>query len=139
MPNGMPHINALTKIAEQGQSAAQIADAAVLSWRAIHGALSPVIGARGVHALYRRTLYLTRNAHPWLDGGLEATEPGDFSDLRATLARQTSVVAAEGHGALLQQFLGLLTSLIGTSLTERLLRPVWAKLPGGETAQDTTP
>lgn len=140
MPSGTQCIEAaLIELVAQGQSSAQIADAAVLTWNALHSALAPVIGARGVQALYRRSLYLTRDNHSCFDDGREAGEPGDFVGLRAALAQQTTAVAAAGHAALLHNFLGLLTNLIGESLTERLLRSVWVNLPGGHAAQDIAP
>ena len=140
MPSETQRIDAaLTHLAAQGETAAQIADTAVQTWHEIHTALSPVIGPRGVQALYRRTLYLTRSTHPWLASGPETPEPDDYADLRAALAQQTSAVAAAAHGALLHHFFDLLTSLIGGSLTERLLRSVWDRLPSGDAAQDTTP
>ena len=145
MPSETQRIDAaLTHLAAQGETAAQIADTAVQTWHEIHTALSPVIGPRGVQALYRRTLYLTRSTHPWLASGREASgrekpDPDDYADLRAALAQQTSAVAAAAHGALLHHFFDLLTSLIGGSLTERLLRSVWDRLPSGDAAQDTTP
>ena len=140
MPSGMQRIEAaLIDLIAQDQSSTQIADAALLTWNAVHAALSPVVGARGVQALYRRSLYLTRNDHSCFVDGLEAGEPGDFTNLRAALARQTSAVAAAGHAALLHNFLGLLSSLIGESLSARLLRSVWVNLPGGHAAQDIAP
>lgn len=142
MPSETPRIEAaLTNPQDPhapGRSAAEIADTAVLTWHAVHATLTPVIGARGVHALYRRTLYVTRDDHPWLDRARVAAEPDDFTDLRTALAQQTSAVAADGHSALLRHFLELLKSLIGESLTERLLRSVWTSLPGGDAARDTT-
>ena len=140
MPSETQRIDAaLTHLAAQGETAAQIADTAVQTWHEIHIALSPVIGPRGVQALHQRTLYLTRSTHPWLASGRETPEPDDYADLRAALAQQTSAVAAAAHGALLHHFFDLLTSLIGGSLTERLLRSVWDRLPSGDAAQDTTP
>ena len=44
-----------------------------------------------------------------------------------------------GGGALLQTFYELLASLVGPSLTERLLRSVWAHSSSGPPAQDTSP
>ena len=100
MPSETQRIDAaLTHLAAQGETAAQIADTAVQTWHEIHIALSPVIGPRGVQALYRRTLYLTRSTHPWLASGRETPEPDDYADLRAALAQQTSAVAAAAHGA----------------------------------------
>jgi hypothetical protein len=41
------------------------------------------------------------------------------------------------NAALLQNFHELLVSLIGASLTERLLRPVWDIPPSGDAVQET--
>jgi hypothetical protein len=140
MPGDARHIDAhLTQLVAQGESAALIADLAAQTWREISIALSPLIGAGGMRALYRRAVYLARSAHPWLEGSSETPGPEDFSDLRAALSQQTSAVAATAHCALLHEFLDLLSSLIGRSLTERLLRSVWDKSPGGDAAQDATP
>jgi hypothetical protein len=49
---------------------------------------------------------------------------GDFDALRASLKQQSVANAIATHGALLQQFIDLLTTLIGKSLTERLLQSV---------------
>jgi hypothetical protein len=49
---------------------------------------------------------------------------GDFDSLRTTLKQQSVATAIAINGALLQQFIDLLTALIGESLTERLLQSV---------------
>jgi hypothetical protein len=130
----------LVHLAEQGTDAAHIADSAALIWREVDTALSPIIGQRGVAALYKRSLYLTRTAHPCLalvhEGELL---PCEFNTLRATLAAQTSASAAAANGALLQTFHDLLSNLIGQSLTERLLRSVWDNPSSGDAVQDTSP
>ena len=120
-------------------SAAQVADATVAVWHDVDSALNPIIGSRGVAALYRRSLFLQRSAHPWLAGALDG--PGtamDLATLKSVLAQQDSTAAAAAGGAMLQTFHALLTSLVGPSLTERLLRSVWASFLGGPPAQDTS-
>ncbi len=120
-------------------NAAQVADATVAVWRDVDAALNSVIGLRGVAALYRRSLFLQRLDFPWLASALNG--PGtamDLPALKAALAQQDSAFAAAAGGATLQTFYELLTSLVGASLTERLLRPVWATLLGGLPAQDTS-
>lgn len=120
-------------------NAAQVADATVAVWRDIDAALTSVIGARGVAALYRRSLFLHRRGLPWLAGALEAPDNAiDLAALKSTLAQQDSAVAAATGGATLQTFYELLTNLVGASLTERLLRTVWATLLGGTPAKDTS-
>lgn len=62
----------------------------------------------------------------------------DLAALKAILAQQDSETATAG-GALLQTFYELLASLVGPSLTERLLRSVWENPLSGPPAQDTSP
>ncbi|MDP3287990.1 MAG: hypothetical protein Q8M64_06750, partial [Methyloversatilis sp.] len=47
-------------------SASSKLDATLAAWHTLHASLSPIIGQRGVAALVRRSLYLTRDRHPWL-------------------------------------------------------------------------
>jgi hypothetical protein len=129
----------LVKLAAQGANAGQIADTAIAKWRGIDAALSPIIGQRGVSALYMRSLYLTRSDYPWLAAVAEgALQPGDFTALQSALAQQTSAHAAAANGALLQIFVNLLSNLIGSALTERLLRSVWDLPSSGHAEQETT-
>ena len=125
-------------VAAHDANAAQIADAMVATWHEIDAALTPIIGSKAVVALYKRSLHLTAKTHPWLAGtheGVQATL--DLAALKATLAQRSSADAALGGNALLQTFHQLLCSLVGPSLTERLLRPVWADPSSGPPAQDT--
>jgi hypothetical protein len=107
------------------------------TFRAINDALSPIIGHRGVAALYRRSVHLASVTHPWLAGAHEEVHVAlDLVPLAAVLAQQTTAQAVAGGTRLLQTFHSLLTSLIGPSLTERLLRPVWVNFLSGPSAQD---
>jgi hypothetical protein len=120
-----------------GADSAQIADAVALTWSEIDAALTPVIGQRGVAALYIRSLYLVRSAHPWLASADDGAQTAiDLARLKSVLAQQSSSDAAAGGGALLQTFYDLLASLVGRSLTERMLRSIWAKFSSGPTAKD---
>ncbi|TXH34301.1 MAG: hypothetical protein E6Q92_13075 [Burkholderiaceae bacterium] len=68
--------------AEDRILALRVADAAVTAWRELDAALSPIIGQRGVAALYQRSLYLTRIDYPWLAGVHQATvRAGEFAPL----------------------------------------------------------
>ena len=116
--------------------AAQIARAVVGLWDEIDDALTPIVGAGGVVALYQRSLHLTATAHPWL--AIKANG-GDPANLQSLLAQQSPADAAAGGSAFLLTFHGLLSSLVGPSLTERLLRSVWAPLSSGPPPQDSSP
>jgi hypothetical protein len=116
----------LARLASGGESSERIAYRAVLAWRNLHVALSPIIGIGGVMALFKRSVSMTRTTHPWLASMPEEPElPGDFTALQTVLSQQASVEAAAGNRAVLETFLGILTSLIGGSLAERLLSSVW--------------
>jgi hypothetical protein len=91
-----------------------------------------------VAALYKRSVHLTSQTHPWLAGTHEGiTTATDVASLTSLFARQTSAEAAAAGTLMLQTFCGLLSALIGPSLTERLLRPVWATFLSGSSAPDT--
>ncbi|WP_223115465.1 hypothetical protein [Luteimonas suaedae] len=127
-------------LAHQAKTAGQIADRMVATWRQIDAALSPIVGQRGVAMLFRRSLHLVAPTHPWLGSvheGIQATV--DLEALEAAFVQQSSADAAAAGGAFLQTFYELLTSLVGPSLTERLLRPVWASFSSGPPAQDISP
>lgn len=122
---------------EDGADAAHIADAIFTIWGEIDDALTPIIGPQGVVALFRRCLHLTAVAHPWVTAPHEGTPSSmDPTALKTAFARQSSAVAAAGGNAFLHTFHGLLASLVGSSLTERLLRCVWTNSSGGPTAKD---
>lgn len=118
-----------------------VAQSALANWIHIDNALSPIIGRHGVFGLYKRSLSLTRVAHPALTAvfdGLPA--PGDYSTLQQALSQQSAPVALAANAALLQTFNDLLAKLIGPSLTERLLRPLSDNpSSNGDAVQDTTP
>lgn len=127
-------------LAASDADARQVADAAAAMWRDIEAALSPVIGQRGIAALYQRSLHLAGADHSWLTAAYEgALQPGDFSALRATLSGQTVSDAAAAHAAMLQIFRDLLDNLIGRSLTQRLLQAVWDHPSSGHAVQDISP
>ena len=107
-------------------TAAQIADTTVAAWQAIDSALAPIIGQRGVAALYKRSLHLNRPLRPCLNAAIETTEARlGLAALKLVLAQQSAIEAAAIGAELLQTVHELLTTLVGPSLTERLLRSVW--------------
>jgi hypothetical protein len=115
----------IAEVAAIAGDAGSVADVAASTWREINTVLSPVIGPGGVSALYQRSLFMTRDAHPCLAAVREdALRPGEFAGLQSVLSQQSSGYVVAVNGALLQTFCDLLASLIGASLSERLLRSV---------------
>lgn len=113
-------------------------------WSALEAALVPIIGPRGVEALGQRSVRLVSPLHPWLaadaPAGLALYGPLRLASLLAQRSPQEALAAGN---AFLQTFDGLLASLIGPSLTDRLLQPVWdsTALPhlNSPAGQDSTP
>jgi hypothetical protein len=124
-------------------TAAEVADACGALWLEIVAVLSPIIGTRGVAALGQRSLHLASAAHPWLAARQPAdSDPLDAAWLASLLAQRSGDEAAAAGSTFLQTFRDLLSSLIGASLTERLLRTVWGPPDtptNSPTAQDPTP
>lgn len=124
-----------------GASASEVAAATVAIWADIEFSLIPVVGTRGVDALYRRSLQVTGDAHPWMAAARsDGVRPdADIATFAAILAGQSGAIATDAANAFLQTFHDLLASLIGASLTERLLRPVQTHVSSGGPTQDPSP
>lgn len=131
----------LQRLAAGGATNHHIADAVVTTWQAIEAALAPVIGGKGVAALYGRSLHLVRTMHPWLAAAHQGAHTQmDLELLRAALAQQeSSAAAAAGSGDHLNSLSELLGSLIGTSLAGQLLGPVWDKAFNGIAGKENSP
>ena len=106
-----------------GPEAGAVAAAVLGVWHRIGEFLVPMIGARGVEALFGRALQLTASAFPWLAAAGE--DKTSLAGVAARLASRDPQAAAEASVALLATFTELLATLIGASLTDRLLDPVW--------------
>jgi hypothetical protein len=128
----------LLALVKQGAPAKDVAQLVVTSCFEISKALTPIIGQRGLMALLSRSAHLAGIDQPWLVIGHTMLDLStDLDELLITLSQQTPELAALGGGALLEHFLQLLTALVGPSLTERLLRSVWATFLSGSFPQDS--
>ncbi len=122
----------------QGDHAEELAESAVAVWREIDESLKPVFGSVGVSALYNRSLEVTRVDFPWLGSAQhDALAVMDLAALRRTLLQQRAVDAAAASSALLLAFWQLLASLVGASLTDRLLGSVGPHSTAETPVQDT--
>ena len=112
-----------------GATSEEVAAVVTEAFQRLRHALAPVVGQGGVAALYERALHLSRPAFPWLPVGQHGA-PGemDIASLTTSLATQTAANAGVAGVELVRNFRALLTALIGESLAERLLMPVWVTL-----------
>lgn len=117
----------LDRLAGENPDVHAVVEAMLSTWRQLSTRLVPVIGERGVEAVFSRSLQLTGVAFPWLsvnsDGQGRATPLAGFA---ASLETREPATAAAASLAFLVIFTHQLDTLIGESLTERLLGLVWA-------------
>jgi hypothetical protein len=127
----------LTREAGTDADAKALAAAALRVYETLAGQLAPLIGEGGVRALTARSLHLVQRDFPWL---AEAQEPGPsegpFAPVGVCLARQEPGVATEAAAAALATLGGLLATLIGETLTMRVLRAAWPSGFPDETGQE---
>lgn len=103
-------------------------------------ALTPIIGHQGVAALYRRSLHLCAANHPRLASTCDRVQAGmDLTALKSVLVEQSEADALFFGEVLLTTFYELLTTLIGPSLTARLLRGVWEPSLSDTPSQENSP
>ena len=114
-----------------GSGAAGIASSIAIAWREIEHSLAPVLGAAGVAALCKRSVQLAARDHPFLAAPAGQVANCDTAALEKSIAGQTGEDAAAGGAAVLIQFNDLLAKLVGTALTDRLLRSAWDLLSNG--------
>ncbi|MBC8999882.1 hypothetical protein IAI51_25475 [Pseudomonas sp. N40(2020)] len=120
--------------------AASIAQAIVSILQAMDAALTPIIGQQGVVALYRRSLHLCASRHPRLAHISDRAQTAqDLNALNSELVTESEADALFFGEVLLITFYELLTTLIGPSLTARLLRDVWKPSLSDTSAQENSP
>lgn len=127
------------RVAEDADSR-QIADAIGTLWTDIESALQPIVGRRGVAALFKRSLHVAATRHAWLAPLRDADAATlELEPLTALLGAQTPGAARAAGGELFEIFRELLVSLIGAGLSDRLLQPIWPASSSAPSAQDPTP
>jgi hypothetical protein len=130
----------VAQLAATGATAAELAAAAGEDWRAIEAVLSPIVGGRGFVAIVQRSLHLLDQSQQVLIDVESIVAGSDPIDAwQQALSAHSPADACEASARLLHVFCHLLAALIGGSLSERLLRPVWDRPARGAEGQDSTP
>ncbi|WDU63831.1 hypothetical protein LRS56_04680 [Pseudomonas poae] len=119
---------------------AGIAEAIIAILQDMDAALTPIIGQQGVAALLRRSLHLSVSTDTRLTGLYDPVQVAtDRASLKAVLLAQNAVDARLFGEVLLTTFYTLLTTLIGPSLSARLLRDVWEPSLSDTPSQENSP
>ena len=90
--------------------------------------LTALMGKVGFRALLSRALVLANAEAPWLRA-VHVKADGSFGGLDELGGQVGPEKITEGSVVLLAQMLGLLVAFIGGSLTLRLVREMWPKIP----------
>lgn len=116
----------LARRVDEGADAGRIADVIVVILDEISSALVPIVGPKGTAALYRRSLHLSASLHPFLTDRFESLTDGmNLVALKSLLIQQKPSDVLLFGEEFLKAFHELLATLIGPSLSTRLLRNVW--------------
>jgi len=86
------------------------------------------MGNEGFRALLSRALALANVEVPWLET-VHVKADGSMEGLNEIKAQVEPEDIAEGSVVVFAQLLGLLVAFIGETLTLRMVREVWPKLP----------
>ena len=101
-------------------------DAAVDLWEQMAAQLILIIGAGGFDSLFARSVFLSQSTYPWLAARSEPPQTEyRFADLEKNLQAQSPALAREANCLLLITFTDILDSMIGESLTIRILNSAW--------------
>ncbi|MGP0016907.1 hypothetical protein [Pseudomonas sp.] len=118
----------------------KITHAIISTLQDMGAALTGIIGQQGVAALYRRSLHLCTSTHPRLAGTYDSVQAAmDLTALSSVLAEQSEADALFFGEVLLTTYYELLTTLIGPSLTARLLSSVWEPSLSDTPSQENSP
>ena len=114
-----------------------VAAATVRAVDSLLGELKPLVGGLATSALYARSLHLANASFERPDAAPQKPQE-DFSSLRNDLSARSIEDARRASHALLCALVDLLASLIGNSLTDRLLRSAWGIPNAGHSPEETT-
>ena len=115
----------------------KVANAIASMFEDAQASLVPILGPKGVAALYRRSYFLCTAKHPQFATTYESLGVAmNLVELRGLLANQTKEDAVFFGEEYLKSFYELLATLIGRSLAARLLLDVWANSLSGANPQE---
>jgi len=107
--------------------ASVLAQATIDRWRDLTSQLEPVIGTGGVKVLFGRAVRQASANYPWLAVPVEdGPEAALLVTLMGRFAGEERATVEKAIATVLLNFVELLATLIGESLTDRLLGPAWA-------------
>ncbi len=109
----------------------KVSEATVRALELLLSQLAPVVGELASRALYSRSLHLARSSFARPAGAADQTRLQLFAPLGLELASRSDQDALAAAESLLLSFADLLVSMIGETLTYRLLWKAWTDPEAG--------
>jgi len=130
-------VKVLAPASGSATGAAGIAARTLWSWERVAFHLTPLIGEAGFQSLYARAVHLTIPHCPGLTPARQA-QPMEalFLKLKEDLESMDAAEAARSSNLVLATFTELLSTLIGESLTSRILHSAWTDASGNISGKD---
>ncbi len=127
--------HALGKGAAHDAEPALIATSTVSAVRLLLRELKPLVGEMAACALYKRSVNLARSSFARLPDDAR-TDDELLAPLHRELSGRSAAEARQASRALLTSLVDLLVSLIGGSLTHRLLGKAWGMRAGAQGSKE---
>lgn len=109
-----------------GQHPEKVVAVSIDLWEQMATQIVSIFGEGGFSSLYARSIFLTQSSFPWLAAGvLSPQKDHRFAELKTSLEAQTPAHASAANDLLLITFTDILVTLIGESLTIRILHSAW--------------
>ena len=100
--------------------------AAVRLWEQVAAQIISIIGEGGFDSLYARSVFLVQSTYPWLAASSVLPQKDHrFTPLKTSFEGQSPALTLEANSLLLITFTDILASLVGESLTVRILDSAW--------------
>ena len=108
------------------KQAKPMGEVAIELWFRLADSVVPIIGADGFDALYDRTLHQASARFSWLlTADLPKGPHSRFMRLKSDLQNAGIEEASQATALMLATFTGVLSTLIGEPLTNKILRAAW--------------
>jgi hypothetical protein len=126
---GMQNLAQRLLMYEAGHNTPSVAfpDEAVRVFEKLRVDLSKLMGSTGFRVLLMRALLLAKAEAPEL-GVVQVQEDGSLEGFEQVEKNSNDGAAEHGSAVLVSQFLGLLATFIGESLTLRLVHDIWPEV-----------
>lgn len=133
-------VASLTLRVDRVEGIDNIADVIIAMLQDTSASLVPIIGPKGVAALYRRSLHQCMTLDPRIASTYQSmTDPLDVVQLKSILIQQDQADVIFFGEELLKALYELLVTLIGSSLSLRLLIDVWETKLSTPPSQENSP